>query len=264
MLMLHCGARSIKPEALASIPVVRPERAGKVWKGIQHGDFRDALAEAIDATGLELKDEKWGVGGADDSDLWGAMTIRDPKRLLPKLDKVVGGAEYSLGARHSNSQAFAASVVSGCRIFVCDNGCISGDHVLKRKHTTGLEVYAVAKEAVDLWLNKSRDTVRTFERLAEFDLSGNAGEDRVNKTLIGLGEAGVVGWGKVGAILREWRAPRHDAFKPRNGWSLYNCATESAKAFSPQRQIAVLNGARRWILEDEVKEEQHQTVSVLN
>ena len=211
-----------------------------------------------------VKTEKWESVASHDSDLWGAMTIEDPKRLLPKLDRVVGGAEYSLGARHSNSQAFAASVVSGARIFVCDNGMITGDEVLKRKHTTGLEIYSLAKEAVDLWLNRSRDTVQTFERLAEFDLSGKAGEARVNATLIGMGEAGAVGWGKIGSILREWRAPRHDAWKPRNGWSLYNCVTEIGKAFSPQRQIAVLNGARRWILEDEVQEEQHQTVSVLN
>ena len=33
MLMLHCGARSIKPEALASIPVVRPSAPGMFGRG---------------------------------------------------------------------------------------------------------------------------------------------------------------------------------------------------------------------------------------
>jgi hypothetical protein len=42
-------------------------------------------------------------------------------------------------------------------------------------------------------------------------------------------EAGIVSSRQISALINEWRKPSHDAFLPRNGWSLYNAATHVLK-----------------------------------
>lgn len=42
-------------------------------------------------------------------------------------------------------------------------------------------------------------------------------------------DVGVCANSYIHAILQEWRHPRHDAFAPRNVWSLFNAFTEALK-----------------------------------
>ena len=45
-------------------------------------------------------------------------------------------------------------------------------------------------------------------------------------------DARVIPVTKIPAVLKEWRNPRHEEFKPRNAWSLFNSFTEVMKGSS--------------------------------
>ena len=38
-------------------------------------------------------------------------------------------------------------------------------------------------------------------------------------------------------VLEEWRNPSHEAFAPRNAWSLFNAFTEVAKGINPNTMV---------------------------
>ena len=42
---------------------------------------------------------------------------------------------------------------------------------------------------------------------------------------------------QVPGVLEEWRKPQHEAFVPRNAWSLFNAFTEVYKSVNPQTAV---------------------------
>jgi hypothetical protein len=42
---------------------------------------------------------------------------------------------------------------------------------------------------------------------------------------------------QIPEVLREWRKPSHEEFKPRTAWSLFNSFSEAHKSASPQTAV---------------------------
>jgi len=252
-LYLHSGARLVEPEHLYTINVNRPENASDRWKGTQHGTWRDALLRNVESHGLEIAHEEWATQGDHEEDLFGVVECR-PNEVLPTLSDVVpGGAAYYIGSRHSNRMRFSHIIACGARVFVCDNLAVSGERVVRRKHTIGCDVDDVAKEALDLWIDKIVDLRANIVDLQGIDMTGSVGQARADRFLIDLGDSGLIAWSGVGKVWREWKEPRHPEFRDGSAWSLWNCVTEIAKEIaSPSRASRLSDGARRLLLAPEI------------
>jgi len=48
---------------------------------------------------------------------------------------------------------------------------------------------------------------------------------------------GVVTERQLPVMKREWQTPKHDAFKERTAWSLYNAGTECLKTTPPMHKM---------------------------
>jgi len=245
MLMLHTGATEVETQHLYDIPVIRPEGVSNRWKGTQHGEWRDALLRSTSDAGLEVVQERWGTNGPNEEDLFGVMEFEQNEKL-PKVAEL--GVRYCIGTRHSNRCLFAHTIATGGKVFICDNMVITGERVISRKHTTGANIGEIAGDAVGLWLEKTADLPAMIERLQGLRLEGRHGQVAVHDFLARAAHAGLFGWGAAGRIYEEWLAPRHEEFKPRTAWSLYNATTEVAKRFAPARQIQIGNRSRMLLL----------------
>lgn len=51
-------------------------------------------------------------------------------------------------------------------------------------------------------------------------------DDAANSYMLQSFERGVIGIRLLPLILREWRQPRLEDYRPRTGWSLWNCFTD--------------------------------------
>ncbi len=241
MLMLHRGARAIRREDLTRMST--PEGRGR-WRPRPHFQVVEELIRSAWERNLTPTTETYGVrhdtltlDGREllipDANLYGVLTFEAD---LP-------GMAGAIAFRHSNAQKFAVEFVSGASVFCCDNGVISGVECTrcKAKHTTGLTLRQLTDQAVDLYL-ASLDGTRQFARRLERTLLR---DDQANHLVVEAAREGAISSSKILTVLDEYHEPKHEEFKSRTAWSLYNAHTEVMKGQSPDRQTVGMRALGR-------------------
>jgi hypothetical protein len=152
---------------------------------------------------------------------------RDGARFFGTRDlttPVSNGVGLAVGLRNSTDKSFPIGFCCGTRVFVCDNLSFTSEVVVSKKHTRfGAERYAegISKAVSDLHQYKEV-AGHWIDLMQHWELS----DDAANSYLLQAFERGVIGIRLLPAILREWRHPRLDDYRPRTGWSLWNCFTD--------------------------------------
>ena len=220
MLMLHKGCRRVARADLADIPV--PEASGRHMP-VPHNVLADTVVGTAEDLGLPLRKESWGLSD-DGMRLYGALDF-DP---IAKL-RMPEGTGPSLGIRHANDKSISVQLTAGARVFLCDNGVMVGEiETVRRKHTTGLHLDALIREALTEYLERLPD----FGRMHD-ELTGSRLTDMRAKALIHdafLAER-VMATKYLPAVSETYfKSKEHRGrFPTKNRWRLYNAFTETFK-----------------------------------
>jgi hypothetical protein len=78
----------------------------------------------------------------------------------------------------------------------------------------------VSKAVLDLHQYQA-DAGERVLRLQQWQLSGHEADSLLLRSY----ETGVISSRLLSDVIKAWRSPEHDAFHPRNGWSLLNAFT---------------------------------------
>ena len=112
--------------------VVTPDPTD-TWKPVPHHEVVNTLTDRAAARGLVIKSERFCLLDGTLYSPNGVQMRLPGARLFGSLDfaPVPGmpfppGCAPSAGLRNSHDKSFALSVLSGARVFVCANGCLSG------------------------------------------------------------------------------------------------------------------------------------------
>ncbi|MEI6235737.1 MAG: DUF932 domain-containing protein [Planctomycetota bacterium] len=236
MLMLS-HASEVSRDELYNVVTPEPTQS---WKPVPHYEVVNTLTDRAAARGLVIKNEKFALL---DGTLYGenGVQTRIPgARLFGSLDFVPlpgmpfpAGCTPSAGLRNSADKSFALSILSGARVFVCANGCLNAEHIVSRKHTSGLDLVVAIDAALDAFMDSLRGFNETYEKLRARQLRRTTAHSLV----VELARAGAFSSSDILPVVHEFENPRHDEFKEKNAWSLYQSATEIMKVQSPSRQI---------------------------
>lgn len=236
MLMLS-HAHEISREALAGIHTPEPTES---WRPVPHIDVVTALVERAAVRGLKIKSERYAVLDGTLYPKPGMQVSLQGARMFASLDfapipgmPFPAGTGPSAGIRNSHDKSFALSILSGARVFICANGVLSAEHVLSRKHTSGLDLVQSVDAALDAFMDSIRGFNDAYERLRSWKLRRTTAQSVV----VELARAGAFSSSDILPVLAEYESPGHVEFSDRNGWSLYNAATARMKAQSPARQV---------------------------
>ena len=148
---------------------------------------------------------------------------------------------WVLGLRNSHDKTFPCGIAAGASVFVCDNLSFSGEVKLVRKHTRfiGRDLPFIVERAVGQLLQKWHDQDTRIAAYRTYELTDKDAHDIVVRAT----DVGACSNRLLPAVLHEWRQPRHEAFQPRNVWSLFNAFTEAFKdgdlAVLPKRTEAL-------------------------
>lgn len=214
-LLLHCGAQAVDRRQVdaAETPI-----STTTWTPIPHHALISQVEQTLKANGLT-------VGHAAHS-----MTRSGMRYFgLLEVQNQDLSLDYSwvLGLRNSHDRRFPAGIVAGAQVFVCDNLSFSGEINLARRHTRfinrdlpGLVQTAIGRLA-DHWHHQD-------VRISSYK-EAKLRDSTVHDLVIRASDLAICANRHIPHILREWRAPRHREFEPRNAWSLFNGFTESLK-----------------------------------
>ena len=236
MLMLSHAAEVSRDELYN---VVTPEPT-QSWKPVPHYEVVNTLTDRAAARGLVVKNERFALL---DGTLYGENGIqtRIPgARLFGSLDfapipgmPFPAGCAPSCGLRNSADKSFALSILSGARVFVCANGVLSAEHIISRKHTSGLDLVASIDTALDGFMESLKGFNTMFEQLRSRRLN----RTKAHSLIVELAQAGAFASSDILPVVQEFENPRHVEFAEKNGWALYQSATEVMKGQSPPRQV---------------------------
>lgn len=238
MLMIN-PKKAVTRERLGSIRTPEPTSS---WKPISHKGVADALLARCQARGLQVKNESWMVcDGAylegntkvavRDSNLFGVLDFNpDPGMDLPP------GCEPSISIRNSHSKQFRLSFSAGARVLVCSNGMMLRQNISRdsRKHTSQIDYLSMIDSAVDGFVEDIRTIGPIWNQLRTRQVPTREG----NALIVEMAKRGAISSGHILPAVKNWEEPKHNEFKPRNSWSLYNAVTETMKKQSPTRQFA--------------------------
>jgi hypothetical protein len=209
-LILHRGARAVDRSALALVPT--PE-ATATWFPVAHSAVIDAVEAQLDSAGFTVAKARFGLS-SDNGRLFAALDLRS---------ELAAGVSLSVGVRNSIDKSLPLGFVAGSRTFVCDNLSFQSELLVARKHTRFGEERFV--EAISLAVGKLGAFQQNEARRIE-DLRGRELGDRDAESLILRAfEQGIVSTRNLAEVIREWRQPSYEEFRPRNALSLYNSFT---------------------------------------
>ena len=236
MLMLS-NANEVSRDDLYGVVTPEPTQS---WKPVPHHEVVNTLADRAAARGLVIKSERFALLDGTLYGTNGVQTRLPGARLFGSLDfaPVAGlpfapGCVPSAGIRNSHDKSFCLSILSGARILVCSNGALVGDHQVHRKHTSGIDLIESIDDALDAFMT----SITGFNDMYQSLNSRRVTRTKAHSLVVEAAQRGAFASDSILPIVMEYENPKHEAFKERTAWSLYNACTERMKFQSPGRQV---------------------------
>ena len=213
------------------IALVPTPAATASWKPVPHVEVIDAVTDVVKAHNWQILDEQYGLA-RDGQRMFGVIRINR-----------TSSAEWSrcIGIRNSHDRTIAVGLAAGLTVRCCSNLMFGGSMVLKRRHTSRIELNGLVLEAVE----ELETEFLTLETVAEDLKCLYVREDAARVAIVKAAEVGTVNSSDILPIFKEFKEPRHEEFADPTRWSLLNAFTENAKKYSPARADICYRGLTR-------------------
>lgn len=216
-LMLHAGGFHVEREQLDLVKTPSPDDK-RGWFPIPHAVLLEQVMDSLGATGLQVVNEAHALA-------------REGQRYFGLLELQASGTDYTtvVGLRNSHDMSFAAGLVVGSMVFVCDNLAFSGEIKLARKHTRHImrDLPQLTHVAIGrLTAVKERQDQR-IAAYKETDLSDLQADHLIMEML----RSRVINPTQTLKVWDEYKTPRHAEHADFYGaaWGLFNSVTEITK-----------------------------------
>lgn len=215
-LMLHCGGHRLEYEQLQEIKA--PDPVG-IWNPIDHTVVFQTMMDALTDSGYKVMKAVHAVSRKG-SNYFGLAQVNADYLETEEYGLVVG-------FRNSHCKSFAASMVAGAQVFVCDNLAFSGEVNFKHKHTTNVleKLPMLFKQGVgnlnSLYVNQE-NRYKAYKVHALEDL-------KTEKIVVDMYRDNLITTQEVGKIIDIYDQPTHDEYGKGTAWTLFNATTEVVK-----------------------------------
>ncbi|MBR4885579.1 MAG: DUF932 domain-containing protein [Lentisphaeria bacterium] len=206
----------------SAVALVATPQGTESWHPVPHIDVIDTVTEVVKAHNWTIMEEQYGLA-RDGQKLFGVIRLNKSSSL-----------EWSrcIGLRNSHDRSFAVGLSAGINVMVCSNLAFGGTAVLKRRHTSRIELAELVNRVVD----ELEDQFLPLENVCEdLKLIYLRNDDEARSVIVKAAELGAINSSDILPVYQEFKSPRHDAFAEPTRWSLLNAMTETVKKYTPQR-----------------------------
>ena len=192
------------------------------WKPVPHIEVIEAVSEVVKAHKWQITEEQFGLA-REGQKLFGVMKINKSS----SSDWV-----RCIGLRNSHDKSFSVGLSAGISVMVCSNMAFGGTTVIKRRHTSRIEL----AQLVDVAVNELENEFLIMESVCEeMKVQYLQNDDEVRSRIVRAAEIGAINSSDILPVFREFKQPQHEEFTEPTRWSLLNAFTETVKKYPPQR-----------------------------
>ena len=228
MSLMMSEGKYVGRNEIATVPT--PEGTAS-WKPVPHMDVIDAVTEAVKSKNWQILDEQYGLA-REGQRMFGVMRINNSSS--PEWSRCIG-------IRNSHDQSLSVGLAAGISVMCCSNLAFGGAMVLKRRHTSRIELGDLVLTAVD----ELEMEFLNLETVSEDLKLHNVRADEARAVIVRAAEAGAVNRSDIVPIFREFQNTCHEEFTEPTRWSLLNAFTEHAKKYSAGRADVCYRGLTR-------------------
>ena len=223
-MLLHCGAQTVSREDLLAVPT---PRGTQTWYPLSHETILREVVGQLESSGFAILEETHALSH-EGARYFGVMSVTLPNRAEADFGWIVG-------IRNSHDQSYPAGLVAGTKVTVCDNLCFSGEVRISRKHTRFAErdLRHLTARAV----GQLGDKFRGLDQRVIAYKAERINNARAHDIVIRAVDCAAITPAQIPDVLMQWRKPEHEAFEPRNAWSLFNAFTEVFKTVTPHTAL---------------------------
>lgn len=207
-------------EELCLLPI--PEETN-TYTPISHKEIIESIKEQLDKKGFSIRTSNY-KSDASGQKLIGLYGIEHSDSELNLM----------MGFRNSYDKTMSAGIVLGAQVIVCENGMISGDIRVVRKHSG--EANIIINTGILESINRFEEEFRTMQTdrdlMKDITLNIQQKAEALGRMYI---EKGIISQTQLGAIKNEFSDSKD--FRDNTLWSFYNNITESLKSEHPSTYI---------------------------
>ena len=219
MGLMMCEGKYVGRDEIANVPT--PEGTAS-WHPVAHADVIDAVSEVVKAKNWQILDEQYGLA-REGQRMFGVM----------RINRSSSPSEWSrcIGIRNSHDQSLSVGLAAGISVMCCSNLAFGGTMVLKRRHTSRIELGDLVVEAVEELEMEFLNLETVSEDLKLHEVRA----DEARAVIVRAAEVNAINSCDIVPVFREFQHPCHEEFAEPTRWSLLNAFTEHAKKYSPGR-----------------------------
>ena len=228
MSLMMCEGKYVGRDEIATVPTPAGTDS---WHPVPHLDVIDAVTEVVRAHDWQIVDEQFGLA-REGQRMFGVMRINKSS-----------SSEWSrcIGIRNSHDQSLSVGLAAGISVMCCSNLAFGGTMVLKRRHTSRIELNDLVLTAIDELEMEFLNLETVSEDLKLHEVNA----DEARAVIVRAAEVNAINSCDIVPIFREFQKPCHDEFAEPTRWSLLNAFTEHAKKYSPGRADVCYRGLTR-------------------
>jgi len=196
------------------------------YSAISHQNIIDAVYEQLDKRNLQVVNEKYNVAANGD-------------KVIGYFDlNYMGNSEMGmrLAFRNSYDKSMSVAFVAGTQVWICENGCISGEIQFLRKHTGSVlgelhnKIITTIEQLEDHFIRTESHSIQMksieLPKIKAAELYGRMFmvEDIISPTQLSI-------------VKKELNEPTHKVFEEDTLWSAYNHVTFALKEAHPLNYI---------------------------
>jgi hypothetical protein len=219
------------------VPV--PE-ATESYSPVSHKNIIRKVETQLHKKDMEIASESFNVG-RDGNQLIGYMDIRHTS------SNELG---MRIAYRNSYDKSMSVAFVAGSNVWICGNGCISGEIQYVQKHTGS--VLSELREKINITVNELeqhfiRMLLNQQEQMREIQFGKRDCAELAGRLFI---ETELVSAQQLSIIKREIVNPTFEPFKDNNLWSFYNYVTYAYKEAHPTLYLQCHTNFHKFITQE--------------
>jgi hypothetical protein len=205
---------------VTEVPV--PEQT-RTYKPVSNAQLIDLTLESIDKAGFALDKEAYTLAG-DGQVATGKFTLSNVQDSEMQIQ---------IAWQNSYNRMVSLKFAIGVRVFVCENGCVSGDMgTFKKKHQGTVQEFTPT--AIAEYIKSAGDAFREMQIQREFmkqvDLTKRQQGELLGRMVF---EENIISTMQLNIIRKELTKPSYDYGVENTLWDLYQHTTHSMKEVHP-------------------------------